>query len=341
MKKINLYVFMQIFKSCILVFFIFISIAWLMQISRIFAFLTNLQISFLEILTLSSYLIPNLTTVIMPFIVIFGLVLSFIKFDKDKEIIAMFSLGIPIKEIRKPIIALSSLILFIYLILNLFISPYVYEKYKEKEYNLRNIIDLKTINLTNFLKIDEDIILDFKKINNSYKDIFIKFNEEESSGENIIYAKNGFIENKEGKYIFNLIDGFKLNIFNGESENLKFKKYKLEFLVDSTRSYEIFDKNSQTIFNLVNDKNYKRILEKFFDIFLLMVIIVFFYKLIVKQSNFNIKKIFIFIIFSILININNNLIKNIESSLELMALINLLNILALILIYYIYQKKYE
>ena len=48
MNKINLYIFNQIVKSCTLVFFIFVSIAWLMQISRIFTMMSNLNIQFFE-----------------------------------------------------------------------------------------------------------------------------------------------------------------------------------------------------------------------------------------------------------------------------------------------------
>ena len=44
MNKINLYVFSQIIKSCTLVFFIFVSIAWLMQLSRLLSAMNNLQI---------------------------------------------------------------------------------------------------------------------------------------------------------------------------------------------------------------------------------------------------------------------------------------------------------
>ena len=339
MKKLNLYIFMQIFKSCILVFFIFISIAWLMQISRLFAFLNNLQINFLEILFLSSFLIPNIITIIMPFIIIFGLVLSFIKFDKDKEIIAMFSLGIPISEIKKPIYILSALIIIFYLSLNLLISPYVYEKYKDREFKIRNTIDLESINLTNFIEINDNVILDFKKENNQFLDIFINY---EENGENIIFAEKGFIENRDNKFIFNLIDGYKLNIFESTIENLKFKEYKLEFNTKNSRKYEIFDKNSQTIFNLINDKNYRSISEKIIDSLLLILIIVFFYEFIVKNNNFNIKKIFIFIVFSILVNINNNLIKNIETNFEILAMINLGNILILLIIMsYFKLRKYE
>ena len=94
MKKINQYVFIQIFKSCTLVFFIFVSIAWLLQISRLFSYLSNFQVKFLDILNLSIFLIPNLINVILPFIVIFGIIIAFIKLDKDKEIIAYYSLRI-------------------------------------------------------------------------------------------------------------------------------------------------------------------------------------------------------------------------------------------------------
>ena len=119
MKKINLYVFKQIIKSCTLVFFIFISIAWLLQISRLFSYLNNLQIDFVNVLFLSFFLIPNLINVTLPFIIIFGLIIAFIKFDKDKEIIAIFSLGLSIKEILKPFFLISIISMFLYLFLNL------------------------------------------------------------------------------------------------------------------------------------------------------------------------------------------------------------------------------
>ena len=90
MNKINLYVFSQIVKSCTLVFFIFVSIAWLMQLSRLFQIMNNLQIKFIDIFGLSIWLIPNLTNVTLPFIIIFGLVLAFVKLDKDREIIAIY-----------------------------------------------------------------------------------------------------------------------------------------------------------------------------------------------------------------------------------------------------------
>ena len=60
MNKINLYIFNQIVKSCTLVFFIFTSIAWLLQITRLFSYLTSFNLGFNKILYLSLFIIPNL-----------------------------------------------------------------------------------------------------------------------------------------------------------------------------------------------------------------------------------------------------------------------------------------
>ena len=78
-KKINLYVFIQLIKSCILIFFIFSSIGWLLQVSRLFSHLNTYQIKMFDILYLSLFLLPNLVNVIIPFIIIFGVVITFIK----------------------------------------------------------------------------------------------------------------------------------------------------------------------------------------------------------------------------------------------------------------------
>ena len=73
-NKINLYIFSQIIKSCLLIFFIFISIAWLLQITRLFTLTNLIQIDILNIINLSFFLIPNLLSVILPFIIILGVI---------------------------------------------------------------------------------------------------------------------------------------------------------------------------------------------------------------------------------------------------------------------------
>ena len=140
-SKINLYVFNQIIKSCILIFFIFLSISWLLQLTRLFTLTNLIQIDIISVIYLSLFLIPNLLNIIIPFIIIFGILLCFLKLYKDKEIIAIFSLGLQLKPIKNSLICFGLLIFFFHLILNFYLSPIIYEKYKLKEFELRNTIN--------------------------------------------------------------------------------------------------------------------------------------------------------------------------------------------------------
>ena len=338
MKKINLYVFIQIIKSCTLVFFIFISIAWLLQISRLFSYLNNLQIDFVNVLFLSFFLIPNLINVTLPFIIIFGLIIAFIKFDKDKEIIAIFSLGLSIKEILKPFFLISIIAIFLYLFLNLFFSPYIYDKYKQKEFDLRNSINLDNINISNFIQLDENLILDFSKKEDVFEDVFIRFIGE---NENIVFAKKARIIKEPKKFIFNLAEGFKLSFMNNKIEKLEFENYKLNFPLKNENNYNNYDKNTLTLFNLIKYKDYKSMIEKMFDTLILLTVIIFFYFNNIKDNKFSINHIFIYLFLSILIIIFHNIIKNLDFSLQFSFLLNIINFSIIYLFMLINKFKFK
>ena len=338
MKKINLYVFIQIIKSCTLVFFIFISIAWLLQISRLFSYLNNLQIDFVKVLFLSFFLIPNLINVTLPFIIIFGLIIAFIKFDKDKEIIAIFSLGLSIKEILKPFFLISIIAIFLYLFLNLFFSPYIYDKYKQKEFDLRNSINLDNINISNFIQLDENLILDFSKKEDVFEDVFIRFIGE---NENIVFAKKARIIKEPEKFIFNLSEGFKLSFMNNKIEKLEFENYKLNFPLKNENNYNNYDKNTLTLFNLIKYKDYKSMIERMFDTLILLTVIIFFYFNNIKDNKFSINHIFIYLFLSILIIIFQNIIKNLDFSLQFSFLLNIINFSIIYLFMLINKFKFK
>ena len=94
------------------------------------------------------------------------------------------------------------------------------------EFELRNSIEFNKINISNFIELDNNILIDFEKNNQKFQDILINFKNEEN---NLIYAKSGTIIDKDNKLIFTLFNGFKLTVMNDEIEKLKFQNYKIEF----------------------------------------------------------------------------------------------------------------
>ena len=91
----------------------------------------SVQIKFIDIFTLSIFLLPSLINITFPFILIFGVVLCFIKLDKDKEIIAIYSLGFGSNSIKYPLLSFGLILTLFYIIFNFYLSPIIYEKYNE------------------------------------------------------------------------------------------------------------------------------------------------------------------------------------------------------------------
>ena len=281
-----------------------------------------------DILYLSIFLIPNLINVIIPFIVIFGIIIAFIKMDKDKEIIAIFSLTKNITIFRDALSVLVFLFVCIYFLLNFFYSPIVYEIYKNKEFNLRNSVDLRSINFSNFIEIEKKFILDFDKIDNKYENIYINFIED---NENIIYAKYGEIISLKKQYHFVLNKGYKLTLFKDKIEKLEFNEYNLTFPKNLEIIYNNRDKNTDTLNELIKNKQYKIITERILDIIILISIVILFYNKNIKLNDFKIYTIIKFLCISITVLLIQNFIKNIDINFNYFLLMNLLN---LIIIYF-------
>ena len=338
-SKINLYVFIQILKSCTLIFFIFLSISWLLQLTRLFTLSNLVQIDILNVIYLSLFLIPNLLSVIVPFIIIFGVLLCFLKLNRDKEIIAIFSLGLQLKPIKYSLYIFSIIIIFFYTILNFYIAPSIYEKYKLKEFELRNTINFDKMVISNFIKLNDNTTIDFKKNKDNYEDIFISFFDEK---ENIIFAKNGFLENNTNEYIFQLNNGFKLSLNdNTEIEKLKFENYVLRINNNNKLEFNNYDRNTLTIFEDIKNKNFLNISFKITDILIAIFIIYFFYNNNIINLRFDFINNTFYIFISLAILIVMQLLKNSNIGMLSYLLIITTNILVIIILTHIKKYFYE
>ena len=308
--RMNKYILSQIFKYNILILFIFLSIAWLLQITRLFTISNFLYIEIYDVLLLSFFLIPNIITVIAPFILIFGLLLCFVKLNKDNELIAIISLGLGLKPLINALFIFSFVIVGFFGLLNFYFAPKIYEIYKIKEFELRNTINFNKMAFSNFLNLDSDTVLDFNKKDNEYNDIFISFNDEK---DNIVYAKKGNISKKNNQFNFSLSNGFKISIDkNKQIEKLEFLNYILKIDNNKINNAKIIDKNTFTIFDDYNNKNYINISFKLTDIILILYIIFFFYYNNLKIVNFKTINNIYFSSSCICILIINQIIKNSE-----------------------------
>ena len=309
--KINIYIFTQVCKYFLLILFIFLSVAWLLQVTRLFTISNFVHINIFEILFLSLYLIPNIITIITPFILIFALLLCFIKLNKDNELIAILSVGIGLKPFRNTLLFFSLLILFLFSLLNFYLAPKVYEIYKSKEFELRNTFDFNNMTFSNFLNLNNKTILDFDKKNEEYQNIFISFEDE---NQNIVYAKSGNIFSENNNYNFQLTNGFKISIEeNKQIEKLEFQNYVLKIENNNNNiNGNIIDNNTFTLFDDLSSKNYLNLTFKFIDIFLILFIITYFYHNNIIKIKFNTGNNIFFLSICVSVLILNQIFRNAE-----------------------------
>ena len=336
--KINIYLFLQISRYFFHILFIFLSVAWLLQITRLFTITNFMHIEFLDIIILSFYLIPNIISVIAPFILIFGLLLCFIRLHNNNELIAILSLGGGMKPFRNTLFFFSFIILFFFTLLNFYFAPIIYKQYKIHENELRSTLDFDNMMFSNFLNLNKTTILDFKKNNNEYTDVFISFND---AKENIVYAKRGNIYNENNQYRFQLSNGFKISIDKEKQiEKLEFLNYVLKIDKKNISKLELIDKNTLTILDNIKNGNILNIVFKTFDIFLIIFIIFFFYNNNLKKINFEFNNNIYFALLSISILIINQIYKNSDVSLVNYTTTTSILIFSSLIITWI-KKRYE
>ncbi len=336
MNKIDKYIFFEISKGCLFILFIFLSISWLLQFTRLVSLTNLIQVDIFTILYLSIFLIPNLITVILPIVIMFGLILSFLKLHRDKEIISIYSLGLTTKAIIKALFFFSFISIIFLLSFSMYFSPKIYKEYKIKEHEIRNKINFEKIIVSNFIEINKNTFLDFKKNNLKHKEVFIKFKDEK---DNFIYAEEATITQDTNKFVFELVNGFKITVIEkNKIEKLEFKSYKLDILNNSFKQYDNFDKNTFDIFDDIKNKDYLNIVHKISDTIIVITIILLFYYNNIKFYRFDFFYLTIYLFLSSGFLILNQIIKN----LEINYIFNILIISSIFLIssiYFFISKK--
>ena len=336
MNKIDKYIFLEISKGCLFILFIFLSISWLLQFTRLVSLTNLIQVDIFTILYLSIFLIPNLISIILPIVIMFGLILTFLKLHRDKEIISIYSLGLRTTAIIKALFFFTLISIIFLLFFSLYLSPKIYKEYKLKEYEFRNKIDFEKIIISNFIEINDNTFLDFKKEKQKYKEVFIKFKDEKN---NLIYAEEAIITQDKNKFIFNLINGFRITVIEkNKIEKLEFENYKLNITNNNFSIYNNFDKNTSSIFDDIKNKDYLNIVHKITDAVILITIILFFYFNNIKFYKFNFYYLTIYLSFSSALLIFNQIIKNLEINYILNILI-ISSIFFVSLIYFFIGKK--
>lgn len=117
---------------------ILIGAVWLTQSLRFIEIIVNHSVSLGGYFALIVYLIPDLMATILPICLLIGGLHVYSKLTADHEIQVIRALGLSNFQISKPLIVLGLFVTFLVFIINIYIMPLSFQKFRNQEYQIKN-----------------------------------------------------------------------------------------------------------------------------------------------------------------------------------------------------------
>lgn len=304
LERAKFYIIFNFFKYIFLTLFLFVSLIWISQILRIIELQYSITSQIIDVAFTTLYALPSFINPLVPFLVLIGSLILNYKIRSNNEIIILKQYLSP-KDIKFIFYAFMILLFSFFFLNNEFFSTKFYEKYKNKELELRNNLKLGTPSQNEF-HIDDIVSIFFeKKENGIFYDV-----------EAVIYNENQFIKSNSvelelSKLKFNLVfnEGERLILNKNEKSKTVFDRF--IYTLDHKKSERLYmDKDHFNTIELIKkeEKSFRfhghnKIVQYFFLIVagLISLKIIFFYE-IKKNSTFKKTSIFVIILNTQILN---------------------------------------
>jgi len=218
-KTIYTYFFNEFIRYFIIVVFALAAITWTIQAVNLLDLVTDDGHAFKIYFLYSSLVLVKIITKLFPFSFLIATLLTISKFEKDNELLILWTSGLNKIHIVNLVFRISLIIMVIQLVLTSLINPTSlnYGRSLVKNSQLQFIPSLLIEKQFNDTIKGLTIFVDEKKENGDYKNIFIrddgKILTKISNGASTIFAKSGYVSEDDKNLI--LING---NIQRSESD---------------------------------------------------------------------------------------------------------------------------
>lgn len=220
--------FTKTFLTIFLPFFLIISLIYLVKISALTA---QIKLTFLELLTLYSYSVPDIVFYTLPLSFIAALANTLVKLSQDNELIALYALGMKAGSILKGLWILALLFSILLLTISFLAMPMSKQFYKSFKESKKNEAKLNISAGKLGQKFGNYYVYVKKEEKGKFKDIVI-YNRTDANQEQFFSSKHGQINHKNHKTSLLLEDGYG---YTYQKENLQQAQYHTLEVFDTTK----------------------------------------------------------------------------------------------------------
>jgi len=240
-NRIYKYFFNEFIRYFLVIVFALSAVIWTIQAVNFLDLVVDDGHAFTIYLYYSLLTIPKILTKLIPFSFLIALIVTISKFEKDNELIILWTSGLNKIHLVNLIFRISILIMFLQLIMSNLINP-------ESLNIARSIIKNSQLQFVPSLLKERQfndtikgltIFVDKRNENGSYENILIrdegKILTQVSNGSSTIFAKSGYVTAEEDTLV--LINGNMQNVDESGSINIiKFDKTEINLLGLSTKT---------------------------------------------------------------------------------------------------------
>ena len=221
--------FTKAFLLIFLPFFLIISLVFLVKISSLTA---QIQISFLELLQLYSYYIPDIIFYTLPISFIVSLANVLLKLSQSNELIALYALGLESNKILRSLLLLSLLFSILLGVISFLAMPLSKQLYKEFTSSKKSEAKLNIVAGKLGQKFGDYYIYVKENKNDKLQNIVI-YNRTKKDEEQFFASKTGKINKVHGVTSLELNNGYG---YTYSKTNLQQAKYQKLEVYDTKRS---------------------------------------------------------------------------------------------------------
>ncbi len=344
-------------------------IVWIIQAANYLDFVIDDGHNFTIYFYYNLFNFPKIIHRILPFVFSISVFFELIKYEKNNELLIFWTNGITKKKFVSNLVYFSIIVMFLQILLGSIISPS--SQLKAREFLKNSSMDF----LPNLIKqgkfIDTvsglTIFINEKNDKNSFKNIYIQEGnilDLTSENNQIIYAREGFLDNTDNK-IFKLLKGKIISTNNNrlisfefdkidydlskfESRTIKVAKLQelptskiiecsISMMKNENYQEEAFLCNSKSLKN-VNQEIYKRFIKPMYFP-LLTLVCCFLLTLSRIENNFSLKTVKVFLYIFLILILSEILMRYIEGSQLLFSIVIILPIIIYFFIYHILISK--
>jgi len=228
--------FTKAFLTIFLPFFLIFTLIYLVKIS---ALTSQIQISFLELLTLYSYSIPDIVFYTLPLSFVTAIANILLKLSQSNELIALYALGLKSSKILRSLLLLGLLFSLLLATISFLAMPLSKQLYKEFKTSKKSEAKLNIVAGKLGQKFGNYYIYVKENKNDQFQDIVI-YNRTNRNEEQFFSSQRGNLNKVDGVTSLLLNDGYG---YTYTKDKLQQSKYK---------SLEVYDTNENKTFQFEN-----------------------------------------------------------------------------------------